>query len=164
MSLGPPRRGPLGAVRSDDGGGVVVGELAAALPWLGLAMRGPGRRDPPVQEGVPVAAKLTSNSRARVPQVGEIFQGQYFGERALLRKEPRAANVIAAESADKVQLRVLYISKAAFEEVLGSLQEIIDSEANWRYKVCAHQRLAPQRWWGAMCFLRSTSPGSTCAT
>merc|ERR1712054_118565 len=45
----------------------------------------------------------------------ELGQGQYFGERGLINNEPRAANVIAM---GEHKLKLLYISKATYEEVL----------------------------------------------
>jgi len=73
-------------------------------------------------------------------QVMELGQGQYFGERALLTSEPRAANVIACGDRP---LKVLYISKDAFEEVLGPLQEIIDMDRQWREQL-AHKKQLQQ--------------------
>jgi hypothetical protein len=48
---------------------------------------------------------------------------EYFGERALLSNDPRAANVKA-----NTDVRLLYINKAAFDEVLGSLSDIINKD------------------------------------
>ena len=42
----------------------------------------------------------------------DMGSGQYFGERALLTSEPRAANVIALTA-----VKTLFISKDAFKEV-----------------------------------------------
>jgi CRP-like cAMP-binding protein len=49
-----------------------------------------------------------------------IQAGGYFGERALLQSEPRAANVISVGSTS-----CLYISRQAFEEVLGPLGDLM---------------------------------------
>eukprot|EP00968_Pinguiococcus_pyrenoidosus_P007217 scaffold480_cov257-Pinguiococcus_pyrenoidosus.AAC.5 len=51
----------------------------------------------------------------------------YFGERALLNEEPRAADVVATSD-----VRVLTISKALFEECLGPLQDIIKADRDRR--------------------------------
>jgi CRP-like cAMP-binding protein len=48
---------------------------------------------------------------------------EYFGERALLSNEPRAANVKAV-----TDVRLLCINKSAFDEVLGSLSDIINKD------------------------------------
>jgi serine/threonine protein kinase len=53
--------------------------------------------------------------------VFHLQENSYFGERALLTDEPRNANIIA-----KGAVTVVYIGKAAFEEVLGPLATIID--------------------------------------
>jgi len=70
--------------------------------------------------------------------VMELGTGQYFGERALLTNEPRAANVIACSERP---LKLLYISKEAFEEVLGPLQEIIDADRQYREDVAMKKQL-----------------------
>jgi len=72
--------------------------------------------------------------------VMDLGSGQYFGERALLHSEPRAANVIAATP----MLKVLYISKDAFEEVLGPLQDIIDADRQWREKLALSKQMAQE--------------------
>lgn len=66
----------------------------------------------------------------------ELTKGQYFGERALLKHEPRAANVIAVG-----KLKCLFISKDAFEEVLGSLQAIIEDDRKWREQLAEGKKL-----------------------
>lgn len=66
----------------------------------------------------------------------ELTSGHYFGERALLEHQPRAANCIAVG-----KVKCLYISKDAFEEVLGSLQAIIDNDRQWREKVATSKQL-----------------------
>ena len=62
-------------------------------------------------------AKLFSPSR-----------GSYFEERALLKSDKRAANVIACDS----QVVCLYISRRAFEEVLGPLSDLIEADGKKR--------------------------------
>ena len=66
-------------------------------------------------------------------------EGQYFGERALLQAAPRAANVIASGS-----LKCLYISKDAFEEVLGSLQGIINDDRANREKIALQKQMVAE--------------------
>ena len=60
-------------------------------------------------------------------------------ERALLQREPRAASVLAAEG--DAPLKCLSISKSAFEEVLGPLQEIINADAEWKHKLALVKQL-----------------------
>lgn len=52
---------------------------------------------------------------------------QYFGEKALLNDARRAANVVAL-----APTRCLRLERAAFEEVLGPLQDLIDEDARAR--------------------------------
>lgn len=78
------------------------------------------------------------NDRSEAKLVMELGQGQYFGERALLNNEPRAANVIACSERP---LKLLYISKEAFEEVLGPLQEIIDADRQYRESIALKKQL-----------------------
>ena len=86
-------------------------------------------------------AEVTKNDPKAGPKgkvVGEITQGQYFGERALLNKEPRAANVVAAGTG---QLKLLSISKDSFEEVLGPLADIIQDVRAPAACACASRSL-----------------------
>jgi cAMP-dependent protein kinase regulator len=46
--------------------------------------------------------------------------GDYFGELALLKNEPRAASVFA-----KTQLKVATIDRDSFKRLLGPLEEIL---------------------------------------
>ena len=59
-------------------------------------------------------------------------QNDYFGERALLQDAPRAANVIA-----QGPVTCLHIGRVTFEEVLGSLQDIIDEDRQRRELACS---------------------------
>jgi len=77
--------------------------------------------------------KVTSKDDKVLMDMGS---GQYFGERALLTSEPRAANVIALTA-----VKTLFISKDAFEEVLGPLQEIIDADRQWREQIAQQKQL-----------------------
>lgn len=46
--------------------------------------------------------------------------GDYFGERALIKNEPRAANVIA-----KTQCLVVSMDRHSFKRLLGPLEELL---------------------------------------
>ena len=46
--------------------------------------------------------------------------GDYFGERALMKDEPRAANVVA-----KTQCTVVSLDRHSFKRLLGPLEEIL---------------------------------------
>lgn len=69
--------------------------------------------------------------------VMRLKENDYFGERALLTAAPRAANVIAVS-----KVRLLYIGRAVFEEVLGPLAAIID-EDRARREAMAAESIAP---------------------
>ena len=59
--------------------------------------------------------------------VMELQENQYFGERALLHEEPRAATVTASGD-----VTCLYIGRKAFEEVLGPLADLINDDRGKR--------------------------------
>mmetsp|Transcript_2317 Transcript_2317/g.5349 ORF Transcript_2317/g.5349 Transcript_2317/m.5349 type:complete len:1111 (-) Transcript_2317:279-3611(-) len=67
---------------------------------------------------------LISDSAVIDPKVGKevmrLQAGSYFGERALLNREPRAASVLAVG-----KTVCFHISKDSFEQVLGPLSDII---------------------------------------
>ena len=93
-----------------------------------------------IAEGRVRITRKEKPSDADTKLVMELGAGQYFGERALLTNEPRAANVIA--TGDR-PLKLLHISKDAFEEVLGPLQEIIDQDRQYRETI-AHKKQLQQ--------------------
>jgi CRP-like cAMP-binding protein len=103
-----------------------------------------------IVEGKAVCTKRNdpANMSEKPQHLMELGEGQYFGERALLFNNARAANVVAQTLKGKAQdgkehatkLKCLYISKDAFEEVLGPLQAIIDEDRKWREKVAEAQR------------------------
>lgn len=53
-------------------------------------------------------------------QVMTYKQGDYFGELALLRGEPRAANVIATSDC-----KLIYLDRKSFSRLLGPLDQIL---------------------------------------
>jgi len=53
-------------------------------------------------------------------QVKSYKEGDYFGERALLKNEPRAANVVAQS-----KLKVAIIDRGSFMRLLGPLDSIL---------------------------------------
>lgn len=76
---------------------------------------------------------------------GELFlvqrkENEYFGERALLNAEPRAANVKAASA-----VKVMFIGKTAFDEVLGSLADLINEDRTRREALATAVNLSSQR-------------------
>jgi CRP-like cAMP-binding protein len=64
-------------------------------------------------------------------EVGRMRRGQFFGERALITSEPRAANVRAALGGG--ELRVAALDCAAFERLLGDCREVMRRHAKRQY-------------------------------
>ncbi|ETV90376.1 AGC/PKA protein kinase [Aphanomyces invadans] len=56
-----------------------------------------------------------------------ISDGEYFGERALMTREPRAANVTA-----ETDVVAFALDRQAFDEILGSLREVMDRNMSMR--------------------------------
>ena len=88
-----------------------------------------------VQAALAESKKSSSPAPPRLPdfdpstsnEVMRVSAGGYFGERALLHREPRAASVIAVGAT-----RCFHISRATFEDVLGPLADIISNHAQRR--------------------------------
>jgi len=66
-------------------------------------------------------AKATKTIDGKLKKVMEYKSGDYFGERALLKKEPRAANIQATSD----ELVVVSIDQNCFNRLLGPLEEIL---------------------------------------
>lgn len=72
-----------------------------------------------IMEGEAVATKTLEAGKP--PQ--EVFKykaGDYFGELALLKNEPRAANIIAT-----TRLQVVALERHSFKRLLGPIEEIL---------------------------------------
>jgi len=70
-----------------------------------------------VEKGIAEAIQLLDGKEV---VVGTMKQGDYFGERALITLEPRAATVRA-----KGQLKVAMMARDAFERLLGDCREVM---------------------------------------
>ncbi len=73
-----------------------------------------------VKEGKLIATKRISANKPETEIVYEYKETDYFGELALLRDEPRAANIIAQE-----EVIVASIDRASFKRLLGPLEDIL---------------------------------------
>lgn len=71
-----------------------------------------------IVEGEAKATKLIDEEMKTVMQYKS---GDYFGERALLKKEPRAANIEATSD----ELVVVSIDQNSFNRLLGPLEDIL---------------------------------------
>ncbi len=70
-------------------------------------------------EGEAVATKQLEHGKPP-KEVRHYKNGEYFGELALLKNEPRAANVIA-----KTKLKLALLDRNCFKRLLGPLDEIL---------------------------------------
>ena len=84
------------------------------------------------------AACFITDEAGERKNVLQLRASMYFGERALLQSEPRAADVVALTDCN-----LLTISKAVFEEVLGPLQDIIDADRRRRERRSSRKQMAP---------------------
>ena len=72
-----------------------------------------------ISEGEAIATKTLEAGKPPV-EVMKYHKGDYFGERALVKNEPRAANVIA-----KSDIIVLSLDRHMFKRLLGPIEEIL---------------------------------------
>jgi len=78
-----------------------------------------------VEAGSCFVLKANNDQENEPRKVHECNVGDYFGELALLRNDPRAATVVA-ESED---VKVLTLDRATFKRLLGPLQGLLELEA-----------------------------------
>jgi len=76
-----------------------------------------------VEQGQAVATKTLTPGQAPV-EVKQYREGEYFGELALLKGEPRAANIIA-----KSALKCVTLDRLSFKRMLGPLEGILRRNA-----------------------------------
>ena len=81
-------------------------------------------------EGTAIATKITTGD-SKETTVMEYELGSYFGERALLTNEARAANIVATSDC-----LCLSLEREAFQRLLGDLTDILkrNMEAYKQYK------------------------------
>jgi len=82
----------------------------------------PGDKFYIVEEGQLYASKSTSSGTMRVM---EYKSGDYFGELALLKNQPRAASVVVESETAKV----LSMSRVSFSKMLGPLQTLLSRQS-----------------------------------
>ena len=87
-----------------------------------------------ISEGTAIATKkLDGNTEAT--KVKDYAKGQYFGERALLTNENRAANIVATSE----EVIVLELERDTFTRLLGSLQDILSRNMSDYTKFAGNQ-------------------------
>ena len=72
-----------------------------------------------IEEGEAVATKVLKEGEEPT-QVMTYGIGDYFGERALIQNEPRAANVIAT-----TELTVVFMDRHSFKRLMGPLDDVL---------------------------------------
>jgi cAMP-dependent protein kinase regulator len=76
-----------------------------------------------IEEGEAEATKTLEPGKP--PQTVKYYRaGDYFGELALIKGEPRAANIIA-----KTDLKVVTLDRASFKRLFGPIEEILKRNA-----------------------------------
>ena len=83
-----------------------------------------------IMEGDCVATKVLEPGKP-ASTVKEYSPGSYFGERALLKDEPRAASIVA-----KSQVCVVSLERLAFKRLMGPLEEILGRNEDDYKKYC----------------------------
>merc|ERR1719316_1851127 len=81
-----------------------------------------------VEEGNLYASKTIPGEGSR--RVMDYKPGDYFGELALLKNQPRAASVIVESN----EAKVLALSRSSFTKMLGPLQDILGKKAEQKYR------------------------------
>ena len=73
-----------------------------------------------LEEGNCIATKTMEPGKPE-EQVKEYKEGDYFGERALIKGEPRAANIIAKSDI----VKVISLDRVSFKRLLGPISELL---------------------------------------
>lgn len=82
-----------------------------------------------VMAGTAVATKRMPGQPAK--RIAEYKEGDYFGERALLKNEPRAANIVATSD-----LQVTLLDRKSFRRLLGPIEQILQRNMDQYRKYC----------------------------
>lgn len=86
-----------------------------------------------ILEGEAIATKTLEPGKPPV-QVKEYKAGSYFGELALIKGEPRAANIVASS-----HLRTISLDRNSFKRLLGPIEEILKRNSEHYVKYIQNQ-------------------------
>lgn len=84
-----------------------------------------------IVEGEAYASKQLEPGKSST-KVKNYHKGDYFGEMALIKSEPRAANVIA-----KTSLKVCFLDRHSFKRLLGSVETLLKRNMDLYLKIAA---------------------------
>lgn len=82
-----------------------------------------------VMSGTAQATKRLPGQPAKL--IATYREGDYFGERALLKNEPRAANIVATSD-----LQVTVLDRKSFRRLLGPIEQILQRNMVQYSKYC----------------------------
>jgi cAMP-dependent protein kinase regulator len=80
-----------------------------------------------IEQGEAIAT-ITKEPGKPPAKVKDYFPGAYFGELALIRGEPRAANIVA-----KTPLKLISLDRMSFKRLLGPIETILSRNSE-QYK------------------------------
>jgi cAMP-dependent protein kinase regulator len=73
-----------------------------------------------LEEGNCIATKTIEPGKPE-QQIKEYKEGDYFGERALIKGEPRYANIVASSE----NVKVISLDRISFKRLLGPIEDIL---------------------------------------
>lgn len=82
---------------------------------------------------------VLDNDKSVETPIAVLKEGDYFGERAMLQAENKSANVVA-----ETNVSCYFVTKTAFERVLGPLSQLIDQDAKRRAVAAEKLQHAPE--------------------
>lgn len=88
-----------------------------------------------ITEGVVKCCKKSATNSNEEEEILQLRDQEYFGERALLKEEPRAASVVAL-----TRVECLALERADFTCLLNDLEGIMIQEVNRREKFFQHEK------------------------
>ena len=90
-----------------------------------------------IEEGQCIATKTLEPGKPEV-KINEMKEGDYFGERALLKGEPRYANIVVTSEIAKV----ISLDRLSFNRLLGPIIDILKRNIDKYQVYCANNSIA----------------------